>query len=1064
MKTKLMLLVAVLVSFNLQAADDLTTVLQQGLFNEEADHDLAAAIKAYQFVVTGADAQRKLAATAVFRLGECYRKLGQTNEANAQYQRILDQFTDQTNLVALSRQNLGSLRMAEPLAAHRNVQSPAQVEAQRLLIERLELEIKTTEAEVARYKELIRRELVPDNSADKDQARLLDLRRQLILARDAGPTGTADGTAGADAPLQNLSPAARSQLKELLQGEITVASQLLAEQRKRAQVGSISPEDVWRFERDVLGLNRQLLAVDGLVNAEDRKRWRDILIDEIALAEKAVKNERAKLDAGRSIASELAKLQRDVFALKRELVAFDAAPSQSTSTVVREAAATDEEDREVRRIQALIKDSPDLVNAKSVEVGKFGDSVKYGTPLHKAAQQGQLVVARFLIENGADLDSRDGFGRTALHWAALNGHKSMAELLLARGADPNAFISAGPTSAGFTPLHFAAQNGYRNVCEALLVGKADLNARTESDRATPLHQAAARGFTSVAELLLARGAEVNARNMSGSTPLASAASGGMKNAVQLLLVNKADINAQNDKGETALFAAVSAKRGEVVQLLLAGKANPNLAFNEKSENPGWTPLVAAINQDNAPVARLLLENGANPNVLFYRNGWTALMQAAQKGSVELVEALLAAGADVNAKENADSRSTALYHVAYQNPTNAAAIVELLLRNKADVNLADVNGVTPLIRAVGRRNLDVVRLLVEHGADVNAMTRQGESPLSLIKPQRQAGLSGPVAPPIRLSRPGGIGGVSGQPSQPSSDPTPEIIALLEQRGARDDLRRLSAISTSRNQEDRRGWFFKGTNDWNQFTLLELIAWVNPRRNAHNGYLDFPDLTRVAISRIDPGRAKTDDIRLDIASALVNGDCSKDMPLQWGDVVDIPEEDHFVNAVWERFPDGFYKGLQQCLERAIRVTIKGQTTNVALTPFRESKPGGFAGPAGPSSHWESRMGNFRLNGFLRNSGLLLSSSDVTRVKVRRIDSASNQVRERVFDLDQIQNQIRLGEESNDLWLRDGDVIEVPEKDPNRAAGPAAGAAAVPDGTVIQVVPSRSSRRAVPPPDRK
>src|SRR5882672_2677559 len=90
-------------------ADDLTAALQQALFNEEADHDLTAAIKAYQLVVTGADAQRKLAATAVFRLGECNRKLGQTNEAVAQYQRILNDFTDQTNLVTLSRQNLAGL-------------------------------------------------------------------------------------------------------------------------------------------------------------------------------------------------------------------------------------------------------------------------------------------------------------------------------------------------------------------------------------------------------------------------------------------------------------------------------------------------------------------------------------------------------------------------------------------------------------------------------------------------------------------------------------------------------------------------------------------------------------------------------------------------------------------------------------------------------------------------------------------------------------------------------------------------------------------------------------------
>jgi len=66
------------------------------LFEEEANDNLAAAIKAYQSVLATHDNQRKLAATALFRLGECYRKLGQTNEAVAQYQRLLRDFSDQT--------------------------------------------------------------------------------------------------------------------------------------------------------------------------------------------------------------------------------------------------------------------------------------------------------------------------------------------------------------------------------------------------------------------------------------------------------------------------------------------------------------------------------------------------------------------------------------------------------------------------------------------------------------------------------------------------------------------------------------------------------------------------------------------------------------------------------------------------------------------------------------------------------------------------------------------------------------------------------------------------------
>src|ERR1041385_7305292 len=94
------------------ATNDLTSLLQQGLFEEEANRDLNAAIANYQSLATAFDKDRQLAATAIFRLGECYRKLGKTNEATAQYQRILKEFADQPTLVTLSRQNLTGLNVA----------------------------------------------------------------------------------------------------------------------------------------------------------------------------------------------------------------------------------------------------------------------------------------------------------------------------------------------------------------------------------------------------------------------------------------------------------------------------------------------------------------------------------------------------------------------------------------------------------------------------------------------------------------------------------------------------------------------------------------------------------------------------------------------------------------------------------------------------------------------------------------------------------------------------------------------------------------------------------------
>src|SRR5438270_547375 len=83
--------------------NDITSLVQRGLFEEEANHNLDAAMQSYESAIKLHDKDRKLAATAIFRLGECYRKQGKTSEANSYYQRIVTEFPDQTQLVELSQ-------------------------------------------------------------------------------------------------------------------------------------------------------------------------------------------------------------------------------------------------------------------------------------------------------------------------------------------------------------------------------------------------------------------------------------------------------------------------------------------------------------------------------------------------------------------------------------------------------------------------------------------------------------------------------------------------------------------------------------------------------------------------------------------------------------------------------------------------------------------------------------------------------------------------------------------------------------------------------------------------
>jgi tetratricopeptide (TPR) repeat protein len=111
---------------SLSATNELAGMLQKALFEEEANHNLSTAIQSYENLISQFDKDRSLAATAVFRLGECYRKQGKTNEANMQYERVLREFNDQTQIASASRDNLVALGRKPSTATSSNVASNLQ--------------------------------------------------------------------------------------------------------------------------------------------------------------------------------------------------------------------------------------------------------------------------------------------------------------------------------------------------------------------------------------------------------------------------------------------------------------------------------------------------------------------------------------------------------------------------------------------------------------------------------------------------------------------------------------------------------------------------------------------------------------------------------------------------------------------------------------------------------------------------------------------------------------------------------------------------------------------------
>ena len=359
-----------------RAAEDLSAILQRGLFEEEANHDLAAAIKAYESVVSATDTQRKLAGTALFRLAECYRKLGRTNEAVTRYQRVLREYPDQPKLIELSREYLVT-------------SAPSALTATRDSERMRQLERSLGEAQT----DVIQKSALYAQLTNTSRS---DLRRSLsAIFPDTLLTRLQEDQAKAEQRLPELAQAvspnhpdfkAATALRELIQKQI--------DDRIDGILGRFKLELLSR-QANVAQLQKELDAERQSASSErtpalsksSLEEQRRLYQEEIAILEKDMEGLDAQRKAGVVASATVSAKQRELLTARRRLAALSPTPADGDANN-----APTDEDKEVRRIQALIKDSPDLINAADQN---------RSTPLHRAAGDGQLVVARFLLANKA---------------------------------------------------------------------------------------------------------------------------------------------------------------------------------------------------------------------------------------------------------------------------------------------------------------------------------------------------------------------------------------------------------------------------------------------------------------------------------------------------------------------------------------------------------------------------------------------------------------------------------------------------------------------------------------
>jgi ankyrin repeat protein len=325
------------------------------------------------------------------------------------------------------------------------------------------------------------------------------------------------------------------------------------------------------------------------------------------------------------------------------------------------------------------------------------------TALMHAAHDGHLDVLRVLL--AADppvvLDQQDSLGRTALYYAVESNHPLAVRMLLAHGANINI-----TTNYGTTPLLLGVQKGLLAVVDELLLTQSPtLSDTCEQDEVAALSIAVRKNFP--------HGADPNIADINGYTPLMVAPDAEM---ARRLLDGGADVSARSQDGTTALMFAVSNDTKDTALVTLLLERGADVAASRIN---GWNSLLLAAKHNRTDALRLFL-SAQNESVQWVNTifqGYWALRVASEHGATAIVEALIAAGADVHLADNAGC--TAL-HMA-SNPD----IARLLWNAGANDNTADI-----LRSACINNKPDVVEFLLQRGVDVNAL-HGGLTPLMRV---------------------------------------------------------------------------------------------------------------------------------------------------------------------------------------------------------------------------------------------------------------------------------------------------------------------------------------------
>jgi ankyrin repeat protein len=363
-----------------------------------------------------------------------------------------------------------------------------------------------------------------------------------------------------------------------------------------------------------------------------------------------------------------------------------------------------------------------FAQSRKVDVNQRG--VDGSTPLQWAVYDGDVSEVRRLLKAGANVSLANNYGATPMGLAAEVGNAEIIKLLLEAGAD-----AESPNADGQTALLAVARTGNVEAAKLLLDRGAKVDAREKWGGQTALMWASARRHPQMMQLLISRGADVNARSIDrdyqrhvtaegrpksldsgGFTPLLYAARENCMACVKVLLDNHADIDLPDPDGVSPLLVAIMNVNWDLAKQLIQAGADVN-QWDIYGEAPLFTTIglrnqlsgghasIDPLNQtDGMTILRMLLERGANTNMQLFFRPANVRGSTNTRGSTPLIRA--ATNADLE-------------------------VVKLLLEHGADANVIMADRQTAIMavlagRASETQALELIRVLHDAGADVNVV--------------------------------------------------------------------------------------------------------------------------------------------------------------------------------------------------------------------------------------------------------------------------------------------------------------------------------------------------------